>query len=139
MVYVVQHQDIIRSLILNVALYCTNKTSQNNNNLTYIIIHRWTDFGRVCSKSTELHFPDLEDQLEAVRNTVPQVVQWRRDHPPPQYDCDEDAPVSLACGEMLQERERERDMYRERIASTDKAYSSLSSPNPQPTNLPCFT
>ncbi|KAK8403958.1 hypothetical protein O3P69_000187 [Scylla paramamosain] len=57
---------------------------------TYTGIKR--DFGRVCRKSTELHFPDLEDQLEVVRNTVPQVVQWRRDHPPPQYDCDEDAP-----------------------------------------------
>ncbi|KAG7162670.1 protein C12orf4 homolog isoform X2 [Homarus americanus] len=57
---------------------------------TYSGIKR--DFGRVCSRSTELHFPDLEDQLESVRDTVPQVVQWRRDHPPPQYDCDEDAP-----------------------------------------------
>ncbi|XP_071546572.1 FERRY endosomal RAB5 effector complex subunit 3 [Panulirus ornatus] len=56
---------------------------------TYTGIKR--DFGRVCSRSTELHFPDLEDQLESVRDTVPQVVQWRRDHPPPHYDCDEDA------------------------------------------------
>ncbi|MPC33482.1 Protein C12orf4 [Portunus trituberculatus] len=60
---------------------------------TYTGIKR--DFGRVCRKSTELHFPDLEDQLEVVRNTVPQVVQWRRDHPPPHYDCDEDAPHGL--------------------------------------------
>ncbi|XP_045599259.1 FERRY endosomal RAB5 effector complex subunit 3 [Procambarus clarkii] len=57
---------------------------------TYTGIKR--DFGRVCSRSTELHLPDLEDQLECVRDIVPQVVQWRRDHPPPQYDCDEDAP-----------------------------------------------
>ncbi|KAK7073752.1 hypothetical protein SK128_004255, partial [Halocaridina rubra] len=57
---------------------------------TYTGIKR--DFGRLCSRSTELHFPDLEDQLESIRNLVPQVVQWRRDHPPPQYDCDEESP-----------------------------------------------
>nr|XP_053656211.1 protein C12orf4 homolog isoform X1 [Cherax quadricarinatus] len=57
---------------------------------TYTGIKR--DFARVCSRSTELHFPDLEDQLECVRDIVPQVVQWRRDHPPPQYDCEDDAP-----------------------------------------------
>lgn len=56
---------------------------------TYTGIKR--EFGRVCGRTTELHFPDLEDQLEATRDLVPQVVQWRRDHPPPQYDCDEEA------------------------------------------------
>lgn len=52
-----------------------------------------TEFGRVCSKSTELHFPDVEDQLESVRNIVPEVIQWRRDHPPTQYDTDDSAQV----------------------------------------------
>ncbi|XP_076060908.1 FERRY endosomal RAB5 effector complex subunit 3 isoform X2 [Oratosquilla oratoria] len=56
---------------------------------TYTGIKR--DFGRVCSRSTELHFPGLEDQLEKVRELVSDVVQWRRDNPPPQYECDEDS------------------------------------------------
>lgn len=52
-----------------------------------------TEFGRVCSKSTELHFPDVEDQLESVRNIVLEVIQWRRDHPPTQYDTEDGAQV----------------------------------------------
>lgn len=53
-----------------------------------------SDFGRLCSRSTELHFPELEDQLEAIRNVVPEAVVWRKGHPPPQYECDEDNQVS---------------------------------------------
>ncbi|MCL4118735.1 UNVERIFIED_CONTAM: hypothetical protein GTU68_027377 [Idotea baltica] len=51
------------------------------------------DFGRVCSRSTELHFPELEDQLESIRNAVPEVVQWRVGHPPPMYECEEENQV----------------------------------------------
>ncbi|KAK3882668.1 hypothetical protein Pcinc_012964 [Petrolisthes cinctipes] len=75
---------------------------------TYTGIKR--EFGRVCSKSTELHFPDVEDQLESVRNTVPQVVQWRRDHPPTQYDTDDSAqpappvPQHLKAGDFYMTR-----------------------------------
>lgn len=66
-----------------------------------LIFHVCAEFGRVCGRTTELHFPDLEDQLEATRDLVPQVVQWRRDHPPPQYDCDEEAAVCISINSSI--------------------------------------
>ena len=36
------------------------------------------EFGEVCSRATELHFPELCDQLEHIRDTIlPQVGEWR--------------------------------------------------------------
>lgn len=67
--------------------------SHNLNGLVLLVddrINTYTDikheFSRVCRRSTEFHFPDLEDQLESIRDLVPMAVQWRRDHPPTHYD-----------------------------------------------------
>ncbi|KAF2350876.1 Protein of unknown function DUF2362, partial [Trinorchestia longiramus] len=41
------------------------------------------EFGEVCSRATELHFPDLSEQLTAVReDLVPSVCSWRARHGP---------------------------------------------------------
>ncbi|XP_064111894.1 protein C12orf4 homolog [Macrobrachium nipponense] len=70
--------------------------SHNLNGLVLLVDYRVStysgikqEFGRVCRRSTELHFPDLEEQLESIRNLVPHVVKWRTEHPPPKYDSDE--------------------------------------------------
>jgi len=35
------------------------------------------EFARVCQRSTEFHFPEIDDQLETVREQAENVINWR--------------------------------------------------------------
>jgi len=34
----------------------------------------------VCQRSTEFHFPSIDDQLEKIRSEVKEAVAWRQSH-----------------------------------------------------------
>ncbi|KAL7644291.1 UNVERIFIED_CONTAM: hypothetical protein RMT77_005118 [Armadillidium vulgare] len=82
--------------------------SHNLNGIVLLVNDRVTtfrgitkEFGRICSRSTELHFPELEDQLEGVRNIIPEITQWRAGHPPPRYEGDEELQITHQVSQNL--------------------------------------
>ncbi|XP_075226606.1 FERRY endosomal RAB5 effector complex subunit 3 [Lycorma delicatula] len=59
------------------------------------------EFVDICESSTEFHFPSMTEQLETVKDTIKEGVEWRKNHQP--QDCPNQL-LNLTTSEQLSRR-----------------------------------